>query len=1083
MKNITKTVSSITILALLLNLLMMDSACSYSARSVHSSYLSPQSAKKRLNSKPDATSRMGITKNDLANLGLIDIDWLSGSWKVRGVFERFLGAPPEVIEALKKKLINPSCSQEQILHSHDLINEIVTHFQATYEDQAIEKLKLVIDLITRYSAAKAQFYREHRVLRNNHYPPQSSNWLGNIPRDPRYPEVAYPLVPIAKMIAILHDLGMMLPEGVSEDIQRWKRNLKRTLSRPEFEPFFERLDFVKAASGAIAEGPHYGRGFGDVVTMFFDREVEEELLELCEQFDDLWVIPTGAETDKYMYLRQFPASKMHSPLADIYYYCRLALLVLDDGWSLPDLNQPQGTVKLNSFKNPLIAPQEHMQKRATEILFPIFGAERHMPIPEDAPVIEPISIELGGDKSSLLLTGPNMGGKTTTARGIGIAVLLAQIGFPIPDDHPEIASFNNIYTVFPRPEQLQAGYGYFATLIRELTDLLKKAGPGDLIILDEVPVGTEYRELVAIATVLIEDLINTGATVVATGHLKKAFELVAERTGQQPYMHTVKEVDGEIVPDFGLTPGIAEHSYAIELAAQAGFPSEVIDLARSYYGVITRGDNSSAIPGIVSVDAADRERTSFDPDDAELIKAVASNLYPQSNFIFPDNHKSIVSTLTSALSLRTSPDDKTIGVSEDGRRCGNEVIDNRLQLTGLFLSQEESFLKRLDSLLQKYAQMAEPKSWWEQTEFSIEEVMDKLAMLEEFLQELVSHLSPLSIENEDIAVMIEAFNEILSDQLPELCQKYQDEDTTDFDDGDWNKLNSVWKGDWQTLLKGVMNRGCKVLDYYAGIAKSNIEYGLKPPKFSRELNVFSLNNSKPFFPDRWSMSPFVDHPVKQSFTVNPDKSVMVLTGPNSSGKSVMMFNSRMNALLALNGFYVSGDLEMSMVDNVYAFFGGRDEVTAGESYFLNIIGRYVSIINNVTPNSLVILDELHGTDYFELAALQVAVLHYLRSTGCTVIFNTHVRDGLKLADEKVGLDFWKTDVEYDAQHNNVTPNYTLSPDPDLKAKSYGLAIASQWLTVEQAARVKEILAYLDEEDSDLTPAAGLPIAEVADSCP
>ena len=118
-----------------------------------------------------------------------------------------------------------------------------------------------------------------------------------------------------------------------------------------------------------------------------------------------------------------------------------------------------------------------------------------------------------------------MGGKTTTARGIGLAILFNQIGLPIPAETAKLGIFKNIYTVFPHREQLKAGYGYFGILIKELMELVDKAGEGDLVILDEVPTGTDYKELVAIATVIIEDLIKSGATIIVTGHLKKAFEL------------------------------------------------------------------------------------------------------------------------------------------------------------------------------------------------------------------------------------------------------------------------------------------------------------------------------------------------------------------------------------------------------------------------------------------------------------------------------------------------------------------------------------------------------------------------------
>jgi hypothetical protein len=95
--------------------------------------------------------------------------------------------------------------------------------------------------------------------------------------------------------------------------------------------------------------------------------------------------------------------------------------------------------------------------------------------------------------------------------------------------------------------------------------------------------------------------------------------------------------------------------------------------------------------------------------------------------------------------------------------------------------------------------------------------------------------------------------------------------------------------------------------------------------------------------------------------------------------------------------------------------------------------------------------------------IQLAVLHYLRVLNCTVIFNTHIRDGLRLLADEVGIDFWQTNVEFDETTNTIKPLYTLSPDPNLEVKSYGLVVARSYLTDEQIARVEEIIRMLEEE--------------------
>jgi len=982
-----------------------------------------------LSSAPRWTGRMGIRTQDLANLGLISGGWIS-SWELENIFPGFGEAPEEVRQILIRKLSSPSLSQKEIWESQEVIKALLLGIPASDKEGQIIFIKHISGLIEEYSKIKDEFYKQLEYLRDKHYP---MHWSGGIrEHDDPWPEVTEPLMHLGQIIIVLQELIEIIPNSPNPTLERWKENISQTLARPELKPFLEKKDFLKAVS-------HWPD------PEFISKN--EEFQKLAEELSDLWVISQqeGGGSDKHPYLRQFPDGKMQSPLAEIDYFSRMALLVLEGNYKFPAAAEGIGTINLASYINPLL---------------------------QEKTDIQPISVHLTRKSNALLLSGPNMGGKTTTARGVGLAVLLNQMGLSTPDSNPELSLFRNIYTIFPRPEQLQKGYGYFGTLIKQLTELVQKAGPGDLVILDEVPTGTDYQELVAIATVLIEDLINKGATVIATGHLKKAFKLLAERTGQVPFMHTVTTVDGRVTPDFHLEKGVAAHSYAIELTQEAGMPKEITELARIYYKTITEDLKTVDIPPFTVTTTGDTELLGV-PQDDKMFKEVFEKAYPEENFAFRyKTHKLIYAIFTGdRQSVETTLEVLKGVVGELPKEMKGLERHSPLPFeagryrttTTAFVNMGKEHLKELTQILASFSDIEERGYYWRYEEYNLKKNMQKISLLEAFLGRLIEYLNPVAKE-EPIKVEIEYLRKKLSG-LADLRQKYAGKDGKGLSDKELKSLQTEWQIDWHYSIMKNLEISLLVIDEYTGIARGVIKNGLKVPQFSQERNIFSLKESKPFFPDNYG-SPFVENAVPQSFAIDPNKPAMVITGPNSSGKSVLMFNSWVNSLFAHNGFYVSGDLVTSKFDNIFAFFGGMNDVTTGESYFMNILGKYANIINSVTPNSLVILDELHGTDNFELAALQLAVLTYLRKLNATVIFNTHIRDGLKLAAEKIGLDFWKTDVKYDDVKNVVTPLYTVSPDPNLEAKSYGLAVASQWLSPAQIQRVKEILAQLQAEKEE-----------------
>lgn len=1066
----------------------------------------------------------------VSNAGLLGNEKKT-EWLLQNVFPHFSQASPETQRILQKQLSHPRRTHRQIEEARAPLQALMQAIGEETSAPSLKRLDEIIDLISEYSETKERFLLDLEDLRSYHYPyysvyrkrPEHSPQKFREP----YPEVTPALISLGRIILLLKEINEALPESDSPVIKKWKEKIQKTLNRPELKSFLRRRKFLGVLNSwwltpydfvKPEDLEEYRKGQGKYDLRFEESEersskrriskaVMEEFSALAKELSDLWVINIESHqegkayprnegwraedndllqeyfdrsetdtfedvywrikrseamargmahasrrhvecsSDKHPFLRQFPDGLMQSPLAKIEYYCRIAKFAIKNGYRFSDINQPTGTIKLSSYRNPVLIVRAGI----------------------DDDDIQPVAINLGGKNNCLLLSGPNMGGKTTTARGIGRAVLYNQIGLPIPDDAPQLGVFRNIYTVFPQPEQLQPGYGYFGMLIEKITELIKKAGPGDLIILDEVPTGTDYLELVAIATVLMEDLIKTGATVIVTGHLKKAFQLVQERTGQQPFMHTVKEEDGRVVPDFHLAPGIAKHSYAIELMSQVAFPDDIIELARAYYQFITQGETVTEVLVEKVARSSKEEEVNERSSAFEMFKKILWNLYPKENFALSRTQDRLLDIFTGtrqAIKASIKEIEGFLGEAKQGNETGDE-IETRLRLLALFSVQGEAFLKGLQRRLSDFKEVRGKDFNWGRPKYEPKENTRKIQQMEKTIDALLKYIEILTSEKE-IQEIKQAFEKI-KELLNSLREKYTNEDIAGLEKKELEGLEAQWQKEYTSIFDKWLPL-LLMLDEYNGVALSILRHGLKQPKLTNKPNVFSLKNSLPFFPNEFEwgsgdVEPFLRNGVRQSFAVNPEKPVFVLTGPNSSGKSVLMLNAFVNALFACYGFYVSGELEMSKFDSVDAFFGGRNVTETGESYFLNILKQYADMIGQVTPNSLLVLDELHGTDNFELAAIQLAVLHYLRKQNVTVIFNTHIRDGLKLAAERLGLDLWKTDVTYDAQTNRVKPHYTISPDPNLEAKSYGLAVASQWLSEDQMTRAQEILKQLADGSS------------------
>ena len=183
------------------------------------------------------------------------------------------------------------------------------------------------------------------------------------------------------------------------------------------------------------------------------------------------------------------------------------------------------------------------------------------------------------DEQILIITGPNMAGKSVALRQVGLIVLLAQVGSFVPADAAQIGVVDRIFTRVGASDNLAAGESTFLVEMNEAANILNNATARSLILFDEVGRGTSTFDGLSIAWAIVEYLHERPEVAARTLFATHYHELnaMADRLERvHNYRIQVSEHEGEIVFLRKLIPGGADHSYGIEVAKMAGLPDAVI---------------------------------------------------------------------------------------------------------------------------------------------------------------------------------------------------------------------------------------------------------------------------------------------------------------------------------------------------------------------------------------------------------------------------------------------------------------------------------------------------------------------------
>lgn len=179
----------------------------------------------------------------------------------------------------------------------------------------------------------------------------------------------------------------------------------------------------------------------------------------------------------------------------------------------------------------------------------------------------------------LIITGPNMAGKSTYLRQVALIVLMAQIGGFVPADEAKIGVVDRIFTRVGAHDELASGQSTFMVEMNETANILNNATRRSLIVLDEIGRGTSTYDGLSIAWAVAEQIMAIGAKTLFATHYHHLNELEKNKRGVKNYRIAVKEEADRIVWLRKIMPGGTDRSYGIEVARLAGLPSDVITRA------------------------------------------------------------------------------------------------------------------------------------------------------------------------------------------------------------------------------------------------------------------------------------------------------------------------------------------------------------------------------------------------------------------------------------------------------------------------------------------------------------------------